>query len=929
MNRVFLGWETCLVETAADWLWARKQEIATMCVVVPTAQAGRRLREAVLLRASREQAAILGLRTVTPAFFIKLDDAEMADESIELLAWMEVMEAIQDWSPYAAAFPHPLDEDEGKGWSRSIAQSLMELRYHLQENGLLIGDAVKRMGQHPDAERWAALALLEQQVEKLLRSWSLRSRSDLLQQRLLSRQAASLPNDCHSLVLVGVTETSPLVAALWLRVPRATALIAAPEEEAVHFDELGFPLLSWCARPQGFPGRDGIAGRLYVTADYRQLAEQAVHCVASRAAASDQVMLATGEPSLGQPLVTAFARAGWQVFDPATPHGALDWRVWLRHWQRWLSKPSLAIAAEMAGFRETACLTGGGVYQWLHALGLLRDQCLVDTVEDVERLTQASALPRGVSEEQAQRLIAALQHLTRWRAEFFRNGCCATMQRLLERWQADELIEIDDATWLTALLTKWQPWEQRMTYDAAFWLQLCCDRLPAVSLELPEERALDVEGWLEIPFHPAEHLLICGMDDQCLPSRCGGEPWLNASNRGMLGLLTDAQREARDAYLFHSILEARRSQGTIDLLISKSDMQGKILLPSRLLLRASGAELAERVALLFAEVPPVDSQLHWHRDWQWAPRAQAVAKEKEGKRRLSVTALRDYLSCPYRFYLKHGLRMNQRDGDRGEWNHRDFGNLLHEVLETWGGDATLRDLATGRALSECWNDLLSALIAKRHGTHLNLALQIQSAALRQRLAWLAEAQAEHRAQGWQVWKVETPFLLELPLIHLSGKIDRIDYHADTDAYMMWDYKTGTVEQQVRKSHLKSCTAKSTFPPHLANDDRLFVLDEKGKMQQWVNLQLPLYAAAGLTPQVPGVGYIAVGDAREDVSFCRWEGFDAGIAESARRCAEWLIEKINNQEFWPPNEKAAFDDFKVLASGADLASMRQPPWSVQA
>jgi hypothetical protein len=142
--------------------------------------------------------------------------------------------------------------------------------------------------------------------------------------------------------------------------------------------------------------------------------------------------------------------------------------VWLRHWQRWLSKPSLAIAAEMAGFRETACLSGSGVYRWLHALGLLRDQCLVDTLEDVERLAQASALPRGVSEEQGQRLIAALQYLTRWRAEFFRNGCCATMQQLLERWQADGLIEIDDATWLTALLTKWQPWEQRMTYDAAY-----------------------------------------------------------------------------------------------------------------------------------------------------------------------------------------------------------------------------------------------------------------------------------------------------------------------------------------------------------------------------------------------------------------------------------------------------------------------------
>lgn len=929
MNRVFLGWKTSLVESAAEWLWARREQIASTCVVVPTAQAGRRLREAVLQRATREQSAILGLRTVTPAYFIKIENAEMADDSIELLAWMELLESIRDWSPYAAAFPHALDEEEGKGWSRPIAQSLMELRYHLQENGLLIADAAKRMGQHPDAARWAALGLLEQQVEKILRSWSLRSRSELLQQRLAGRHAAALPNDCQSLVLVGIAETSPFVAELWRRVPQATALIAAPEEEAAHFDALGFPLLWWCERRQGFPGREGRAGRVHVTADYRQLAEKAVSCVASSGAASDQVMLATCEPSLGQPLITAFARAGWQVFDPATPHSALDWRVWLRHWQRWLSKPSLSIAAEMAGFRETACLTGGGVYRWLQTLGLLRDQCLIDTVEDVERLAQSSALPRGVSEEQAQRLLTALQHLTRWRSEFFRNGFCATMQPLLERWQNDSLIDSDDASWLTALLTKWQPWEQRLTYDAAFWLQLCCDRLPAASLELPEARALDVEGWLEIPFHRAAHLLICGMDDQCIPSRCSGEPWLNASNRGMLGLPTDAQREARDAYLFHTILESHRSQGTIDILLSKTDMQGKILQPSRLLLRASGEELAARVALLFAEVPPADSQLHWHPDWQWQPRATTVAKEKEGIRRLSVTALRDYLSCPYRFYLKHGLRMNRRDGDRGEWNHRDFGNLLHEVLETWGKDPAMCDLATGSALTECWHDLLATLLAERHGTQLNLALQIQAAALRQRLSWLAEAQAEQRAGGWQVWKVETPFLLELPLIHLSGKIDRIDYHPATDSYMMWDYKTGKVEDQVRKSHLKNHSTKSGPPAHLAGDDRLFVPGEKGKPLQWTNLQLPLYAAAGLTPQVPVVGYIAVGDARDQVSFRPWDGFDASIAESARQCALWLIEKIAREEFWPPNEKASFDDFTILASGGNLAEMTVPPWSLQA
>jgi ATP-dependent helicase/nuclease subunit B len=372
------------------------------------------------------------------------------------------------------------------------------------------------------------------------------------------------------------------------------------------------------------------------------------------------------------------------------------------------------------------------------------------------------------------------------------------------------------------------------------------------------------------------------------------------------------------------MIESRRDSGTIEIFCSKTDAQGKFLVPSRLLLRATGEELAHRVAALFADVPPADSQLHWQADWEWQPRIAAVAPEKEGVRVLSITALRDYIACPYRFYLKHGLRMNQREGERGEWNHRDFGNVIHDILETWGNDHAARDLDSATALTDYWHELLAQWIEKRYGPRPNLALKIQSAALRQRLAWLADAQAQHRAEGWQVLHVEKDFRLSMPLITLSGKVDRIDYHPATDAYMMWDYKTGKVDDKVRNSHLKNVTAKTTLPPHLANDGRLLVPAEKGKSQQWINLQLPLYAAAGLTPKAPGVGYIAVGDARDKVFFKEWENFDAAITQCARDCAEMLTERIAANVFWPPNEKVKYHDYDILNAGSDLEKMTIAP-----
>lgn len=924
MHRVFVGWDRPLAESAAEWLWERRDQLGTMCLVVPTAQAGRRLREAVAAYAECAQKAVLGLRTVTPAHFIKVSEPEMADDSIELLAWMEVLEAIDDWAPYVAAFPHEWDVEEGKGWSRHLAQSLVALRYHLQEAGILIHDAARRMSMHADFPRWQALALLEQQVEELLRTWDLRSRSACLHDRLIRDLAPRLPNDCTQLVLIGVTETTPLVAQLWQRMPTAIALIAAPLAEAASFDELGLPAVSWCEREQDFPGRNGIAGQVHVVTDFRQLAEKAVECIAVRGHASDQVMLATCDPTLGRPLAATLERAGWPVFDPSASVDGLNWRAWLRHWLRWLSAPSLEVVTEMAGFRETETLTGGPVFSWLRTLGILRDQCLVESIDDIQRFLDSDALPRGVDGEHVRALLAALQHLQHWRAEFFQQGCCPTLIRLIERWQDDARCCAADAVETIPLLQQWSTWEPRLGYDAALWLQLFCDHLPPPVMEMPAARALDVEGWLEIAFHQSEHLLVCGMNDSLIPAACGGEPWLNASNRLVLGLNTDARREARDAYLYRTMIEVHRGRGAIDVILSKSHDQGAMVLPSRLLLRARGTELAERVALLFAELPPADSRSNWHRDWQWKPRFVELPREKEGVRTLSVTALRDYLHCPYRFYLRHGLRMNQRDGDRGEWNHRDFGNLLHEVLEQWGRDEAERDLADAAELTRVWHGRLHHLLVQRYGEKPNLALQIQIAALRQRLEWLAEKQAAHRADGWRILDVEKSFVLPGPLMQVSGKIDRIDVHAGSGECILWDYKTGTVKKQVSQSHLVGVTARSVIPAHLADDDRLFWIDEKGKTQRWINLQLPLYAAAESTPRPPMVGYITIGDSRDQVAFSPWEGFHQGIAEAACACAHGLIERIDQRKFWPPNEKSTASEFDVLACGDDLENMSLAP-----
>ena len=74
VEREFLGWERPFLTQAAAWLLERRDELPGMLVVVPTAQSGRRLREALAEAAG----ALLAPKVVTPGSFLQSRDDEAA-----------------------------------------------------------------------------------------------------------------------------------------------------------------------------------------------------------------------------------------------------------------------------------------------------------------------------------------------------------------------------------------------------------------------------------------------------------------------------------------------------------------------------------------------------------------------------------------------------------------------------------------------------------------------------------------------------------------------------------------------------------------------------------------------------------------------------------------------------------------------------------
>lgn len=534
---------------------------------------------------------------------------------------------------------------------------------------------------------------------------------------------------------------------------------------------------------------------------------------------------------------------------------------------------------------------------------------------DLERRLQTARFRSDDERSGAEAVLAAARSLEQWRQRLQQGDFSLTLTELLaalaDTGPADAEIAVAVRDWLAQAA----PVMARVKRRPGFWLELMVAELPAPAPLPPAGRVIDVQGWLELLYEPGRHLVLCGMNEGQVPARSGGEPWLSESIRSRLGLASEAQRVARDAFLYHAMLSARQAGGRVDVLCGKAGAGGETLLPSRLLLAAGRAELPGRVAALFREIEPPEAGLRWQADWQWQPR------QLDPPTRINVTALRDYLACPFRYYLKHVAGMADPETARVEWNARDFGNVAHTVLERWGMDPEAREFEKTEALAAWFSAELDRVVAAWFGQRIPMAVRIQTESLRQRLAWFARVQGCERVAGWQVVDVERKVELPVGDAVIVAKIDRIDRHRETGEFRVIDYKTGKVKG-VADEHRKKIIASTVLPPHLAESPAVVAGSDNGKpvSYRWVNLQLPLYAAAQVRrgSDLPRPCYFTLGATAGDVALHEWADFSMADVEAAQTCADWVVANIARGVFGPPAEKVTYDEFQILTGGRPLA-----------
>jgi hypothetical protein len=403
--------------------------------------------------------------------------------------------------------------------------------------------------------------------------------------------------------------------------------------------------------------------------------------------------------------------------------------------------------------------------------------------------------------------------------------------------------------------------------------------------------AVEVMGWLDIAHDDAPATVVVGLNEGLVPQSTSADPFLPDRLRTALGVTDNARRYARDAHALLTLLHSCRD--TV-LVAGRRDARGDPLAPSRLLLATEGEQMARRVRAFYRpehpapvlEPPPAARS---GRSGFVIPRPHP---EPRIPNVLAVTAFRDYLASPYRFYLKHVEKLREVDDAIDELSAAAFGNLAHTVLGRFG-NSPIKDSQDTAEIAAFLSATLDTVAREDYGDSPVMAVEIQLEQARARLTAFAAWQADWARQGWRIAFTESPAGYEgVPLrlpdgttIHVVGRIDRIDRHAD-GRWFIFDYKTGDSSTTPEKAHRRD--------------------------GEWIDLQLPLYLHIAKSLGVAGdvqLGYLRLPRDTSDIGAepAGWSAEDLAAADEA---IFNVAMKIRSGEFWEelPEEPAVLSEY---------------------
>lgn len=897
----FHDWTTPCLPAAVDalsrgWKGAGPLDLRDSLIVVPTRHAGRRLRAALARTAAARNTAVLTNAIVTPEHLVPPPPG-VASDSLVLALLAQRLLAQRGKLP--ALFP-ATNPPWDFAFAFGIAAQLQDVRRQLNEADRCAADILPLVPDD-ERERWEEIDRLE---KGLLQDVSRLGLQDPLRAR---REAVRRPPDSatYSRAVVLFVPDLPVLAVRMLQALAAKCAVElhvlAPDSAKDCFDEWGRP------RPDRW---DNL--HLPLDENHIHVFEQApdeTETLASLLMQADRqkqaLTVCTPDAGNAQALARRLQTDGVPLYLPngvplaATAPGRL-----LSAWLTLLRRQDYASAA--AFLRHPDAQDWIGVQLGRENAGELLsqlDQCqtrhLPITFDDLWRFAK-----QGQGDPVLARTLEELR-------AHFADSLPVFLADLYDCRKPSSAIPADPlfaeaATGLADLV--------RTTADTARALDLGPEE--TIDLLLADmghqtvfpkpnpSAARETIGWLEVQWETAPAVLLADLREGVVPETRLGDAFLPDLLRTKAGLAGNRERFARDLFLARCLLESRKTG--VRFLYSRRAANQDPQLPSRLLLACPAAELPARVDFIFGR-PGIRGAVATSPARPALPLTPPACRPEWIPDSISVTAFKDYLACPFRFYLRHVLRMETEDDGAREIDVMDFGTLAHAALSVLKKHAALADDEEIRALLLAE---LERLAQAQFGPRPSFAALVQLASLRQRLGAAAKVHAAAVRAGWRTISAEEKCEGELGGMILKARFDRIDRHLETGRLRILDYKTSDGGNSPLQTHFRPRTE-----------------------ERWADLQLPLYRY--LYEQLhPPTAEIAVGYFNLPKAAGKTEIVELELASKAGEDlyadaiakAREVVAGIQAGRFWPPSDQASrFDDFAPLfTAGAALIREPGPP-----
>ncbi len=916
----FYDWDKPVLRRAVEHLAGdrpgRLLDLSGTLILVPTRHAGRRLREALALDAARRSGAVLPGSVDTPsAVFRPAPSRRVADEFVEALVWADVL-GREDATRYPELWPLAPEYGDPAAAFR-FSRPFSRLRRLLCEENLTIARLALKPPCAAEAGRWFDLARLEERYLARLRQFGWRDGCD---ERFAAAEAPP-PTGVSRVVLLFTPDPPPLalrILARWAETIEVEVCVHAPESEREAFDEWGRPVPGiWTERPL-----DLETGEIRRFAGPRELATGvADELTALPGESRGSAVLGMPDPDLAPFLEAALEKAGLATYDPEGRPAGL--------------RPPVATTLGLlraTGARDTASLGellrdpdvlerfAPDPARVLEEWDQLRTDHLPETREDVLRIL------RGAGE-----YLALARCLT---------GCLPLLEAGSDRGLAGGLLRALETVYRDRKLTAGVPGDDRfaeaarsvrdalgtmkdleaspLASDRAACARALSDALEQIRLHPDREPgSIDLLGWLELHWEDAPLLILTGLTEGCVPENVAEDPFLPGRAREALGMRGNNWRFARDLYLL-TAMRRSRTAGACLVCLGATDAVGNPLKPSRLLFRCEPDRLPERVLHLFAEPGAAAPSPAWSRAWTLSP---PPIGEVVLPRHWGVTASRDYLQCPFRFFLRHLLGMRPLDLAPCEMDAGLFGEACHAVLQAFGQETGLRDSDDENRIAAFVCGRAKEWIRNRFGAEPGFAVRLQGEILASRMRAFAQVQARERASGWRIDQVEQSVRLAIGGVEIRGRIDRVDRNEKTGDLRALDYKTGEKPEKPEEVHLHQF--RGEIPEWM-------MAGPAEPSKAWTDLQLPLYLrmlrAGGADVAV--CGYFNLPAAASAAGVESWSSLGTELESSAEACAGQIVRRIGLGVFWPPKERVMYDDFETLFHRGIEASL-DPDWVADA